>query len=75
MIGRASRVINVIFAGYVGAGPGIRSRMPGPGEGPYRKESAMKIEANGIRINYRIDGPEGAAWVSITSARSSGPPR
>ena len=49
--------------------------MPDPGEGPYRKESAMKIQANGFRINYRIDGPEGVPGVTITSARSSGPPR
>jgi 3-oxoadipate enol-lactonase len=28
----------------------------------------MKIEANGIRINYRIDGPEGAPWVTMSNS-------
>ena len=28
----------------------------------------MKIEANGIRINYRIDGPEGGPWVTMSNS-------
>jgi 3-oxoadipate enol-lactonase len=28
----------------------------------------MKIEANGIRINYRVDGPEGAPWVTMSNS-------
>jgi 3-oxoadipate enol-lactonase len=28
----------------------------------------MKIEANGIQINYRIDGPEGAPWVTFSNS-------
>jgi 3-oxoadipate enol-lactonase len=28
----------------------------------------MKIEVNGIRINYRVDGPEGAPWVTMSNS-------
>ena len=28
----------------------------------------MKIEANGIHIHYRIDGPEGAPWVTMSNS-------
>ena len=28
----------------------------------------MKIRANGISINYRIDGPEGAPWVTMSNS-------
>ena len=28
----------------------------------------MKIRANGININYRIDGPEGAPWVTMSNS-------
>ena len=28
----------------------------------------MKIKANGIEINYRIDGPEGAPWVTFSNS-------
>jgi 3-oxoadipate enol-lactonase len=28
----------------------------------------MKVEANGIHINYRIDGPEGAPWVTMSNS-------
>jgi 3-oxoadipate enol-lactonase len=28
----------------------------------------MKITANGININYRIDGPEGAPWVTMSNS-------
>ncbi|HSF04648.1 MAG TPA: 3-oxoadipate enol-lactonase [Methylomirabilota bacterium] len=28
----------------------------------------MKIKANGININYRIDGPEGAPWVTMSNS-------
>ena len=28
----------------------------------------MKIEANGIHINYHIDGPEGAPWVTMSNS-------
>ena len=28
----------------------------------------MKIKANGIHINYRIDGPDGAPWVTMSNS-------
>lgn len=28
----------------------------------------MKVEANGIHINYRVDGPEGAPWVTMSNS-------
>ena len=28
----------------------------------------MKVRANGISINYRIDGPEGAPWVTMSNS-------
>ncbi len=28
----------------------------------------MKIKVNGIHINYRIDGPEGAPWVTVSNS-------
>jgi 3-oxoadipate enol-lactonase len=28
----------------------------------------MRIEANGITINYRIDGPEGAPWIVLSNS-------
>ena len=28
----------------------------------------MKIRANGIEINYRVDGPEGAPWVTMSNS-------
>jgi 3-oxoadipate enol-lactonase len=28
----------------------------------------MKVEANGIQINYRIDGPEGAPWLTMSNS-------
>jgi 3-oxoadipate enol-lactonase len=28
----------------------------------------MKVQANGIAINYRIDGPEGAPWVTMSNS-------
>jgi pimeloyl-ACP methyl ester carboxylesterase len=28
----------------------------------------MKAKANGIQINYRIDGPEGAPWVTMSNS-------
>src|SRR2546421_6091303 len=28
----------------------------------------MKIKANGININYRIDGPDGAAWLALSNS-------
>src|SRR5262249_13176353 len=43
-----------------GAGP----REPGPGRGG----AGMKLEANGVHINYRIDGPEGAPWVTMSNS-------
>ena len=27
----------------------------------------MKVEANGIAINYVVDGPEGAPWVTFST--------
>ena len=31
----------------------------------------MKIRANGIEINYQIDGPEGAPWVTMSNSLST----
>lgn len=31
----------------------------------------MKIKANGIEINYQIDGPEGAPWVTMSNSLST----
>ena len=28
----------------------------------------MKIKANGIQINYRVDGPEGAPWLTMSNS-------
>ena len=28
----------------------------------------MKVKVNGIHINYRIDGPEGAPWVTMSNS-------
>ncbi|HEX6209361.1 MAG TPA: 3-oxoadipate enol-lactonase [Methylomirabilota bacterium] len=28
----------------------------------------MKVKANGIQINYRIDGPEGAPWLTMSNS-------
>ena len=28
----------------------------------------MKVKANGIQINYRIDGPDGAPWVTMSNS-------
>jgi len=28
----------------------------------------MKIRVNGIHLNYRIDGPEGAPWVTMSNS-------
>jgi 3-oxoadipate enol-lactonase len=28
----------------------------------------MKVQANGIQINYRIDGPEGAPWLTMSNS-------
>ena len=30
--------------------------------------TAMKIKANGIQINYRVDGPEGAPWLTMSNS-------
>ena len=28
----------------------------------------MKIKANGITINYQVDGPEGAPWIVFSNS-------
>ena len=28
----------------------------------------MKIKANGININYQVDGPEGAPWIVLSNS-------
>jgi 3-oxoadipate enol-lactonase len=32
------------------------------------KETAMLVKANGISINYRIDGREGAPWLVLSNS-------
>lgn len=31
----------------------------------------MKVKANGIHINYRIDGPEGAPWITMSNSQAT----
>src|SRR5271156_2561983 len=31
-------------------------------------ENSMKIKANGININYQIDGPDGAPWIVFSNS-------
>src|ERR1700743_3514828 len=44
--------------------------MPGtsPGLASTEKASTMKTKANGITINYQVDGPEGAPWLVFSNS-------
>src|SRR5262249_27365555 len=47
------------------AGRGHRGRAAGEGV------VAMKIKANGININYEVDGPEGAPWLPFSNSHAT----
>ena len=32
------------------------------------QQSTMKTKANGITINYQVDGPEGAPWLILSNS-------
>jgi 3-oxoadipate enol-lactonase len=54
------RVCRVVMARLVAAVATLMSRM--------MDEPEMKVTANGISINYRVDGPEGAPWLVFSNS-------
>ena len=64
MPAQAAGALLALARGLSAGASGIRR----PAARELRRSTAMKIKANGITINYQVDGPDGAPWLIFSNS-------